>query len=158
LLRGLVIAAALGAASAAAAQAEPKSEPRWFADLRASEPAAKWGIPESNAVGFTVSCRGDGLLEVRPALFAITPPDVVPDIRFMVDGEAYVRQATLDFSERDTAWQASALVAPDDEVIDALRRGEEVTYDFDPPLREGDAFTLSLSGSAKAIDEVLEEC
>ena len=26
------------------------------------------------------------------------------------------------------------------------------------PLREGDAFTLSLSGSAKAIDAALDQC
>ncbi|MEO1102153.1 MAG: hypothetical protein AAFW98_00225 [Pseudomonadota bacterium] len=132
--------------------------PRWFADVGDVGAFAKWGIPETDAVGFTVSCEAGGAVEVRPALFAMEEPAEIPDIRFVVDGEPYLRDAKLAFSERDAAWQAAAVVAQDDALIGALRRGAELTYDFSPPLREGDEFTISLSGSAKAIDQVLEVC
>lgn len=119
---------------------------------------AKFGIPKTDAVGFEVVCISAGVIEIRPALYAIAEPSQDPDIRFLVDGEPYVRDAKLGFSERDAAWQASAVIDRQDALVNALRRGSKLTYDFDPPLREGDAFTLSLSGSAKAIDEALENC
>ncbi len=148
-----LIASVLVAASAAA-----QGEPRWFADVRDEVALAKFGIPKTDAVGFEVVCLGSGVIEIRPALYAIAEPSQDPDIRFLVDGEPYVRDAKLGFSERDAAWQASAVIDRQDALVDALRRGSKLTYDFDPPLREGDAFTLSLSGSAKAIDEALENC
>lgn len=135
-----------------------KDGPRWFTDVGGETVRAKWGIPETDAVGFEVVCLERGQLGMRPALFAIEEPAAVPQIRFSVDGEAFDRPAKLDFSERDQAFQASAIIPRDDALIDALRRGRELTYDFDPPLREGDAFTLSLSGSAKAIDAALDKC
>lgn len=149
---------ALFAVVLAVASAAAQDKPRWFADVRDNLALAKWGIPKTEAVGFEVVCLGQGTIEIRPALYAITQPAETPDIRFMIDGEPYVRDAKLGFSERDAAWQASAVIGRDDGLINALRRGSKVTYDFDPPLREGDAFTLSLSGSAKAIDAALENC
>lgn len=151
-------AATLLAIALAAVPAAAEDEPRWFADIKDEAVLAKWGIPEADAVGFVVACLDNGELEIKPALFAIEQPDEVPHIRFLVDGEPYVRNAKLGFIERDVAWQASAVVRRDDALVDALRRGSKLTYDFDPPLREGDAFTLSLSGSAKAIDEALKNC
>ncbi|MEM0906436.1 MAG: hypothetical protein AAGJ94_03665 [Pseudomonadota bacterium] len=147
--------AALGLGTASTALAQEK--PRWFAVGDASN-LARWGIPDTDAVGFEVICLNSGEVEMRPALFAMSEPTATPDIRFLVDGEPYVRDAKLGFSERDAAWQASAVVARDDALINALRRGSSLTYDFDPPLREGDSFTISLSGSAKAIDSALEDC
>lgn len=148
-----LLAAVLVAGSAAAVE-----KPRWFNAGSDAEALARWGIPETDAVGFEVMCRSDGTIIVKPALFAMQEPASDPNIRFMVDGEPYVRDAKLAFSERDKAWQASAVIPRDDALIDALRRGSKLTYDFDPPLREGDAFTLSLSGSAKAIDAALDKC
>lgn len=134
-----------------------QEEPRWFADP-SDRPRAKWGIPETDAVGFEVECLPGDTVAMRPALFAMAEPAAVPDIRFVVDGENFVRDAELAYSERDSAWQGWAKVDRGDALIDAIRRGNELTYDFQPPLRDGDAFTLSLTGSARAIDEALEGC
>lgn len=147
-----VVAAMLVAGTALA------GEPEWFADVGPQGAAAKWGIPESNVVGFTVECVKDGPITIRPALFATSEPAPMHDIGFVVDGEVFRRNAALKFSPDDGAWQAEAEVARDDHLIAALRRGNEVTYDFEPPLREGDRFTLSLKGSAAAIDQALEQC
>ncbi|WP_420391436.1 invasion associated locus B family protein [Acuticoccus sp.] len=133
------------------------AEPVWFVRDDAAGPGARWGIPQTDAVGLEVTCRG-GRVIVRPALFAMEEPAQPPDVRFTVDGEDFVRDASLAFVERDAAWQAAAEVEPDDPLVDAMRRGSQLTYDFAPPLREGDAFTISLSGSAKAIDAVLSSC
>ncbi|GAB5374744.1 MAG: hypothetical protein AcusKO_12060 [Acuticoccus sp.] len=141
-----------------AGTAAAQEEPRWFTATGDATALARWGIPESDAVGFEVVCYDDGTILIRPALFAMDEPADVPDIRFSVDGEPYLRDARLDFSNRDAAWQASAVIDRGDALVNALRRGSELTYDFDPPLREGDAFTISLSGSAKAIDAALENC
>ncbi len=130
----------------------------WFADDSAATVRAKWGIPGMNAVGFEVVCVEPGRVAIRPALFAAEELAEVPPIRFDVDGDRFDRTATLIFSEPDGAWQATATVGRDDPIIDALRRGSAVTYDFQPPLREGDRFTVSLSGSAKAIDGALADC
>ena len=138
--------------------ATAEEEPRWYSDVGDVGAYAKWGIPDTDAVGFEVVCLDSGHVEMRPALYAVEQPMQLPDIRFSIDGEAYVRDAKLGFSKRDFAWQASAVVSKDDAIIDAMRRGSKLTYDFDPPLRDGDAFTLSLSGSAKAIDAALDAC
>lgn len=135
-----------------------QDEPRWFLDADDKAALARWGIPESDAVGFEVVCLENGAIEIRPALYAIDEPPEMPDIRFDVDGEPYVRHAKLGFSERDAAWQASTVVGREDSLVDALRRGNELTYDFDPPLRPGDSFTIDLTGSAKAIDAALKNC
>lgn len=142
----------------AAGGAVAQGSPAWFADDSVSPVRARWGIPETDAVGFEVVCESPGRVALRPALFAMEKPDPVPDIRFDVDGDRYDRTATLAFSERDAAFQATAVVNRADPLIDALRRGSTVTYDFQPPLREGDAFTVSLKGSAKAIDDALAGC
>lgn len=151
-----VIAAALTAAAGAALASDAK--PAWFADESDEAAVAKWGIPQSDAVGFEVKCAGAGRVVMAPALYAPDRPDAVPDIVFTVDGEPYVRSATLTFSERDAAWQAEAVVPTGDALVAALRRGSTLAYDFSPPLREGDRFSLSLSGSARAIDAALEGC
>ncbi len=148
------MAALLATTSIAAAD----EKPHWFADSGPVGALAKWGIPETDAVGFEVVCVAPKRVRIRPALFAMEEPAATPDIRFQVDGEPYLRTARLDFSERDGAWQASAEIARDDALVDAMRRGSKLTYNFSPPLREGDAFTISLSGSAKAIDEALNGC
>ncbi len=132
--------------------------PLWFADEAADPVRAKWGIPQTDAVGFEVVCEATGRVVIRPALFTFEEPAEMPQLRFDVDGDLYDRDLTLVFSERDKAWQATAVVIRSDAIISALRRGSEVTYDFEPPLREGDAFTVSLSGSASAIDDALEGC
>lgn len=135
-----------------------QEEPRWFADVGSVGKFAKWGIPETDAVGFSIECEPGGGIEMRPALYAMEQPPAVPDVAFKIDGEDFVRDAELEFSEADAAWQATVSINAADELIDALRRGAELTYDFEPPLREGDRFTLSLSGSARAIDTALEDC
>lgn len=150
----LALAIVLVATGAAVAQGSPV----WFADDDAAPVRAKWGIPGMNAVGFEVVCVEPGRVAIRPALFAVEQLAEVPQIRFEVDGDRYDRSATLAYSEPDGAWQAMATVGREDPVIDALRRGSDVTYDFLPPLREGDEFTVSLSGSAKVIDAALERC
>ena len=154
LARALILAVLLASTSGVAAE----EKPRWFADIGDVGAHAKWGIPETDAVGFEVECVEDARVKIRPALFAMEEPDALPDIRFSVDGEPYVRSAHLDYSELDGAWQASAVLSKNDALVDAMRRGSELTYDFTPPLREGDAFTISLSGSAKAIDAALDGC
>ncbi|MCF3935976.1 hypothetical protein L1787_21535 [Acuticoccus sp. M5D2P5] len=111
-----------------------------------------------DAVGFEVICDGPGNLVLRPALFSETALDERPNVRYDVDGEAYTRPASMDVTEREGYWQAASHVSREDPLIDALRRGSALTYDFSPPRRDGDAFTLSLSGSANAIDEVLAQC
>lgn len=153
-LLGVVVAAS---ACAVAAHADADA-PRWFTDIGEAKVAAKWGIPETDAVGFDMRCLEDGTIIMRPALYAIDKPDIVPDIALTVDDEPYVRPLRLVFSELDGAWQAEIPVARDDAVIAALRRGNTLTYDFAPPLRDGDAFTLSLTGSARAIDAALSAC
>lgn len=135
-----------------------QDEPHWFNVEGAMGAVAQWGIPETDAVGFSVVCVESDRVMLRPALYAADAPEQMPSIRFTVDGTTYVRTLDLVFNERDAAWQATTKIAADDAIIDALRRGNEVTYDFDPPLRPGDAFTVSLKGSANAIDEVLETC
>lgn len=132
--------------------------PHWFTVRGDGGFVAQWGIPETDAVGFSVVCVEAERIMLRPALYAYDTPDELPAIRFTVDGTTYVRTLDLVFNQRDAAWQATTKIDADDAVIDALRRGNEVTYDFDPPLRPGDAFTVSLKGSADAIDEVLETC
>lgn len=133
-------------------------KPHWFSDVGTVGAYAKWGIPETDAVGFEVVCVHPARVKIRPALFAMDEPAAMPDIRFQVDGEPYIRTAKLDYSERDGAWQASSELSRDDALVDAMRKGSKLTYNFDPPLREGDAFTISLSGSAKAIDKALDGC
>lgn len=133
-------------------------KPRWFADQSDDEAVALWGIPETDAVGFSLRCEGGGAVVMAPALYAVEEPEVMPDVAFTVDGEAYVRPVTLRYSERDAAWQAVARVGKTDALIAALRRGSKLTYDFAPPLRDGDMFSLSLSGSARAIDAALKRC
>lgn len=145
----------LAAAPRALAQTD---QPRWFADVGDVYIAAKWGIPQTDAVGLAVRCADGGMVVIAPALYALEKPDVIPDVAFTVDDQPYVRPLQLVFSERDEAWQAEIKVRRDDEVITAMRRGSRLTYDFAPPLQDGDAFTLSLSGSAKAIDTVLSAC
>ena len=88
----------------------------------------------------------------------MTEPQTEQKLRFTVDGDTFVRDARLVFSERDAAWQASAAVATDDALLAALKRGHAITYDFAPPLRPGDAFTVSLKGSADALGDVIEAC
>ncbi|MBJ3776084.1 invasion associated locus B family protein [Acuticoccus mangrovi] len=154
-MRNLAIIAMASLFVSGALAEEP--EPHWYAGLGEAGGYARWGIPESDAVGFEVACHDDGVM-LRPALYAMEEPAQTPDIRFDVDGTDYVRDATLSFNELDAAWQASATVGRNDALIDAMRRGSKLSYDFDPPLREGDAFTLSLSGSAKAIDQALQNC
>lgn len=143
---------------AAAVPSSAQEEPRWFTDVGDVGAFARWGIPETDAVGFTIECEADGGVEMRPALYAMEEPSTVPNVTFNIDGQAYVRDARLVFSEADAAWQAAVNVSGDDALINALRRGARLTYDFDPPLREGDRFTLSLSGSARAIDAALVNC
>lgn len=156
-LKSIVVLVAMVAAPVATPAAIAQS-PRWFADAAGGAgPRAKWGIPESDAVGFEVLCGGGGVV-LRPALFAVEELADPPPIRFTVDGTDFVRDATLTFDEASQAWQAAALVALDDDLITAMRRGTELTYDFDPPLRQGDAFTVSLSGSAKAINAAIRTC
>lgn len=140
-----------------AAGAAVAETPRWFTAAGAAGLSARWGIPSTDAVGFEIRCEGAGV-RAQPALYAVNEPSARPQVRFRIDGEDHLRPADLTYRERDGAWQASALLPRDDSLIDALRRGEELTYDFEPMLREGDAFTLSLTGSAKAIDEALEAC
>ncbi|WP_157961901.1 hypothetical protein [Acuticoccus kandeliae] len=134
------------------------ASPLWFADEKDPASGAKWGIPNSDAVGFVVSCNGPGRVAMRPALYAMEAVEPAPKIRFTVDEAAYEREAEFAFSKADAAWQAYAVVSRDDPLVDALRRGTEVTYDFDPRQRDGDAFTVSLSGSAEVIDQALEDC
>lgn len=142
----------------AAGAALAEGTPAWFADEDASPVRAKWGIRGTDAVGFEILCLAPGEVSLRPALFAVAEPASAPTVRFDVDGSRYERPASLAYSERDGAFQATAVVGRTDPLIDALRRGTAVTYDFEPPLREGDAFTVSLSGSAKAIDTALAGC
>ncbi|MEM9222841.1 MAG: hypothetical protein AAGB11_10605 [Pseudomonadota bacterium] len=134
-----------------------EGKPRWFSNVGEAGAFARWGIPETDAVGFVVSCE-EGGVSLLPALYAVDKPSATPGVRFIVDGDDYVRDAQLRFSEEDAAWQALVAVNAEDSLITAMRRGNELTYDFEPPLREGDAFTIDLSGSAKAIDAVLEAC
>ncbi|MEM7695723.1 MAG: hypothetical protein AAF318_14825 [Pseudomonadota bacterium] len=141
-----------------AASAGQADTPRWFSEGGSGDVHAKWGIPQTDAVGFEVMCEDGGSVVIRPALYAMDAPDSAPDIRFEVDGEGFVRDATLDFSERDAAWHAKAVVSKEDALIGALRRGNRVSYDFEPPLRDGDRFSLDLTGSAKAIDAMLDAC
>ncbi|WMS44883.1 hypothetical protein RDV64_11040 [Acuticoccus sp. MNP-M23] len=154
MVRAIALAVMLVWSSVAAAD----EKPRWFADVGTVGAFAKWGIPETDAVGFEVVCVENERVRIRPALFAVEEPAAMPDIRFQVDGEPYLRSARLDFSERDGAWQASSVLSKNDALVDAMRRGSKLTYDFSPPLRQGDAFTISLSGSAKAIDAALDGC
>jgi hypothetical protein len=146
--------AALAALAAPGADA---ADPRWFADGSGGGTVAKWGIAESDAVGFSVGCES-GFVVVSPELYAVEEPAASLTIRFSVDGKPYDRRATLTYDETINAWHAKAKVADDDALIEAMRKGKRLTYDFDPPLRDGDAFTVSLSGSAKVIDEALEGC
>lgn len=132
-------------------------KPVWFIDEGDVGVFAKWGIPETDAVGMVLSCEA-GRIAILPALYAMQEPASVPDVAFTVDGNTMRRSAELIFSERDAAYQAKISVATSDNLIDALRRGSSLTYDFAPPLVEGSSFTLSLSGSAKAIDRVLRGC
>lgn len=150
-LSALAVLVAAGATAAAAA------DPRWFADTTGASPVAMWGIEGSDAVGFRVLCES-GVVVVSPELYAVEEPGRSLTIRFSVDGATYDRLATLVYDGTIEAWHARAQVDDDDALIDAMRRGSELTYDFDPPLREGDSFTVSLSGSAKAIDLALEGC
>jgi hypothetical protein len=154
----LAVAAVLLVAGAALAPLAAQPVPEWFADEDAAPVRARWGIPGMDAVGFEVLCAAPGRVAIRPALFAMSEPAELQQIRFDIDGDRYERNATLAFSERDGAFQATAVVSREDPLIDALRRGSDVTYDFLPRLREGDEFTVSLSGSAKAIDAALEGC
>jgi hypothetical protein len=133
-------------------------EPVWFVDAAGDPPAAKWGIPGTDAVGFVVACGEDGGAVVSPALYAMERPAEAPDVLFVIDGDRYVRDARLVFSERDGAFRAEIVVPRTGALIEGMRRGYDLTYDFEPVLREGDRFTLSLSGSADAIDEALGAC
>ncbi|RAH99434.1 hypothetical protein DLJ53_23215 [Acuticoccus sediminis] len=134
------------------------NEPRWFVQEAPSGNVAFWGVPDTDAVGFTVSCTSGSNVILSPALYAMSEPTGSQKIRFTVDDDTYVRDALLVFSERDAAWRATAVVSTEDEVLTALKRGSTVTYDFDPPLREGDAFTVSLKGSGDAINKVIDGC
>lgn len=151
--RSLVLAAALVASGSGGAV----EKPRWFSDANEAT-VAKWGIPEVGAVGFVVRCDRAGTIWMMPALYAMAEPGKVPDVRFEIDGKPFVRSARLAFLKDDQAWQAAVRLRKDDALIDAMRKGSRLSYDFEPPLREGDRFTLSLSGSAKAIDKALEAC
>ncbi|MEM6761587.1 MAG: hypothetical protein AAF615_01795 [Pseudomonadota bacterium] len=154
---GALVVAVVASLGLSAPVLAEDDKPRWFASVSDTDAFARWGIPETDAVGFEVVCStGDVVL--RPALYAMEKPAELPQIRFSVDGEDYLRDAKFAFSELDAAWQAETVVERQDGLVDAMRRGSELTYDFDPPLRTGDEFTLSLSGSAKAIDEALEGC
>lgn len=151
----LLLAACVVASVPPAAQ---EAGPRWFTDIEANYAAAKWGIPETDAVGLVIECDGPSRLIVRPTLYAleeVTPP---PSIVLSVDGEEFVRRGEMEFSERVSAWQGIARIVRTDPLIAALRRGSEVTYNFRPEQSPDDRFALSLSGSARAIDAALEAC
>ena len=152
--KALTIILVMSATASAAAE-----EPRWFADTVGdpSVAVAKWGIKDTNAVGFWVGCEGGAVL-VSPELYALDEPARALTIRFTIDGTDYDRPATLTYDDTIKAWHARARIPSDDALIAGMRRGSKLTYDFDPPLRQGDSFTVSLSGSAKAIDEALGGC
>ncbi|ORE94440.1 hypothetical protein [Acuticoccus yangtzensis] len=134
------------------------TEPRWFIKNDPAGHVAMWGVPSTEAVGFVVTCGGTRTIVLSPALYAMDEPQGPSRIRFTVDEMSYVRAANLVFSERDAAWQASAVVPADDDILTAFRRGRSLTYDFDPPRRAGDAFTVSLDGSAAPLDDVISGC
>ncbi len=130
----------------------------WFLKKDLVGVVALWGVPETHAVGFVVTCDDHSKVILSPALFTMDEPKAGQQLRFTVDGTTFVRDARLVFSERDAAWRASAAVGVEDELLLALKSGRAMTYDFAPPLRDGDAFTVSLKGSSVALADVLSAC
>ena len=130
----------------------------WHVSARAERPIAEYGVPETDDRLMSIHCNRDGMVRIDPQFFRSEPSSGTA-IVVSVDGTEYSRAADFEEDLLIAAFNAVASVAPDDPVIDALRRGSSATLSLRPALAiDGDPRRIPLNGSARAIGDALEPC
>lgn len=149
-----IIAPALLAVAITSALAQERV---WSVSDRAQNRIAEFGVPETDDRQFSLACELGGTVLLDPQIVREAPAeDVLLTLR--IDGTDYARPAGFYLDEGIDAQRAYAELQRDDPVIDVLRRGSAMTVSLDPPTAAERPVDVSLKGSARAIDQALEDC
>ncbi|GAB5374745.1 MAG: hypothetical protein AcusKO_12070 [Acuticoccus sp.] len=148
-----------GLAGAPAALAQ---DPTWEVNtLPRTTVLASLGVPETDDVRLQITCDPDYRFELTLSAFYITPrrERLTVAMAFDVDGTQFVRGLRFTpFNEFYGGYAAEVVVASDDPLLAAMRAGSQLSATLHPPSAVNNTVTISLAGSAVAIDTLLQQC
>lgn len=153
-------APAIAAVLASAATGHAQDAAMWSSTqytIRVS--TATFAVPESDDIRFTMECRDARTITIDPYVILDSPPAATPALRFTVDGREFVRGATVGArSEMLSGFPLVAVVDRSDDLIEALRTGNAVEAAVHPASIRDLSARVTLTGSADAINAMLDNC
>jgi len=137
-------------------------DPEWQINRIPSETIlATLGVPETDDVRMQIACDPANRFDLVMSTFYMTPhrETRTPAMAFTVDGTTFVRGLRFKpFSPFYGGYEAEVVVAADDPLLSAMRAGRQLSATLHPPNGANTTITLSLAGSAAAIDNLLQQC
>lgn len=122
---------------------------------------ATLGVAETDDVRMRITCDPANRFNLSLSAFYTTPhrETRTPAMAFAVDGTRFVRG--MRFRPYDTfygGYEAEVVISTDDPLLAAMRAGREISATLHPPNAAYTTVTISLAGSAAAIDDLLQQC
>lgn len=117
-------------------------------------PALTFGIPETDAIGFSATCRADGGIETELLVDFGARADGAPVQTFIeVDGQAFGYQGNVFVSSSEWAG-VEMLMNPRDPIWQRMQDAREISYG----IVGGQRVTAPGRGAAAAISQFLADC
>jgi len=129
----------------------------WYSERGDRATFARFGVEGTDRAQFEIEC-GKSFVTIRPGYYADTRETDISKMRYGIDGEAWEIRSRYARVPSDDGHRVETVIGKDHSLFDALKNGAVLTYGFVEPRAGDEPVDISLSGSARAINAMLDGC